>query len=193
MAKDMCPTSSGTTAVGAMYKNMETLESNIESVIKVAFPDKYNDMKAICEPVRYGRGRVVATMGVRLSTTCLYILIGTTPTLGFLCRSLQGDSRADICTSPSLSLCSSQSFSLSFDLRFLTAHHRYSPCSLAAFYADCTIHAVGDWKAVHMEAGDETTPGRIGTVFYIPQSSAEALAGKEPGWGLKTSFGRLPA
>ncbi|KAJ7878160.1 hypothetical protein B0H14DRAFT_2567424 [Mycena olivaceomarginata] len=108
MAKDMCPTSGGTTAVGAMYKNTETLELNVEAIVKVAFPEKYNDMKAICD-------------------------------------------------------------------------------------ADCTIHAVGDWKAVHMEAGDETTPGRIGTVFYIPQSSAEALAGKGPGWGLKTNFGRLPA
>lgn len=49
MAKDMCPTSSGTTAVAAMYKNTETLESNVEAVIKVAFPDKYNDMKAICD------------------------------------------------------------------------------------------------------------------------------------------------
>jgi hypothetical protein len=41
---------------------------------------------------------------------------------------------------------------------------------------------VGDWKAVHMEAGDETTPGGISTVFYIPQFLAKALAGKEPGW-----------
>jgi hypothetical protein len=49
MAKDMCPTSGGTTAVGAMYKNTETLESNIEAIVKVAFPDKYNGMKAICD------------------------------------------------------------------------------------------------------------------------------------------------
>jgi hypothetical protein len=33
-----------------MYKNTETLESNIEAVVKVVFPDKYNNMKAICDP-----------------------------------------------------------------------------------------------------------------------------------------------
>lgn len=49
MAKDMCATSGGTTAVAAMYKNTETLESNVEAIIKVAFPDQYIDMKAVCE------------------------------------------------------------------------------------------------------------------------------------------------
>ncbi|KAJ7939690.1 hypothetical protein B0H13DRAFT_2300388 [Mycena leptocephala] len=170
MAKDMCPTSGGTTAVGAMYKNTETLESNVEAVVKVAFPDKYNDMKAICDA-----GKIWPRQsGCHNARTIVYNL----PVFPRWDDTVFGVSvsfpaGADICTSPSLSL--------------------YSPCALAAFYADCTIHAVGDWKAVRMEAGDETTPGRIGTVFYIPQSSAEALAGKEPGWGLKTNFGRLPA
>ncbi|KAF8132120.1 hypothetical protein K438DRAFT_1788099 [Mycena galopus ATCC 62051] len=47
MAKDMCSTSGRTTAVVVMYKNMETLKLNVEAVVKVAFPDKYEDMKAI--------------------------------------------------------------------------------------------------------------------------------------------------
>lgn len=70
---------------------------------------------------------------------------------------------------------------------------RYGPRSLSAFFADCIIHSVGDWEAVQMEKDDETTPGRIGTVFYIPQSSAQVLMGKEPGWGKKTNYGRFLA
>jgi hypothetical protein len=32
-----------------MYKNTETLKSNVEAVVKVVFSDKYNNMKAICD------------------------------------------------------------------------------------------------------------------------------------------------
>ncbi|KAJ7497175.1 hypothetical protein FB451DRAFT_1163173 [Mycena latifolia] len=46
LAKDMCP-SSGSTAVGVMYKNTEMLKSNIEAIVNVAFPGKYQEMKAI--------------------------------------------------------------------------------------------------------------------------------------------------
>ncbi|KAJ7806757.1 hypothetical protein B0H14DRAFT_2610242 [Mycena olivaceomarginata] len=39
--QDMCFTSSSTTAVGAMYTATATLESNVEPVVKIAFPQKY--------------------------------------------------------------------------------------------------------------------------------------------------------
>ncbi|KAF8129683.1 hypothetical protein K438DRAFT_1789025 [Mycena galopus ATCC 62051] len=39
--------SSGTTTVAAMYKDTETHKWNIEAVVKVVFPDKYEGMKAI--------------------------------------------------------------------------------------------------------------------------------------------------
>jgi hypothetical protein len=64
---------------------------------------------------------------------------------------------------------------------------------MAAFHASRIIHGVGSWKAKKMEANDETTPGRIGTVFYIPYSSMEGLIGKEKGWGYNTNYGRFPA
>lgn len=47
MAKDMCHNSSSTTAVGAMYKATQNLESNVEAMVKVAFPTKYQAMKGI--------------------------------------------------------------------------------------------------------------------------------------------------
>jgi hypothetical protein len=43
----MCHTSSSTTAVATFFKATEMLESNIELVIKVAFPREYNGMKRV--------------------------------------------------------------------------------------------------------------------------------------------------
>jgi hypothetical protein len=37
-----------------------------------------------------------------------------------------------------------------------------------------------------------TTPGRIGTVFFSPQLSMKHLEGKESGWGNDTGFGVHP-
>lgn len=67
----------------------------------------------------------------------------------------------------------------------------YNPSTMAAFYADRIIHSVGAWEADCMQRDDETTPGRIGTVFYIPEASASTLRDKEAGWALKTNFGRV--
>ncbi|KAJ6513487.1 hypothetical protein C8R45DRAFT_921115 [Mycena sanguinolenta] len=45
LAKDMVNTSSGATAVGAMYNATPNLKANIEAIIKVFFPTYYNVMK----------------------------------------------------------------------------------------------------------------------------------------------------
>ncbi|KAJ7021342.1 hypothetical protein C8F04DRAFT_1195587 [Mycena alexandri] len=161
MAKDMCHNSSSTIAVGAMYKATQNLKSNVEAMVKVVFPTKYQAMKGIWSAVVFKKpvlphwddtdfGASVSFGAGNFTGGYLYI----------------------------------PQFELVFE---------YRPGALAAFYADCIIHSVGDWKAVCMEKDDEITPGRIGTVFYIPQSSAEALGSREPGWGLKTNYGRFPA
>ncbi|KAJ7881462.1 hypothetical protein B0H13DRAFT_1629981 [Mycena leptocephala] len=159
-----------------MYKNTETLESNVEAVIKVAFPDQYSDMKAVCEAGKIWPRR----SGCHNARAIVYNL----PVFAHW-----GDTDFGLSASfPAGRFERGYLYIPQFGLVF-----QYGPRSLAAFHADCTIHAVGDWNSVRMEANDDTTPGRIGTVFYIPQSSAEALAGKEPGWSLKTNFGRFPA
>ncbi|KAJ7849133.1 hypothetical protein B0H14DRAFT_2582690 [Mycena olivaceomarginata] len=63
----------------------------------------------------------------------------------------------------------------------------------AAETVSCMNHSVGDWEATRMEKDTKTTLGHIGTVFFTTQSSAEVLGNHEPGWGLKTNYGRFPA
>ena len=45
----MVDTSSGATAVAAMYDATQNLEANVEAVIKVFFPNYYTNMKNVCE------------------------------------------------------------------------------------------------------------------------------------------------
>ncbi|KAJ6603786.1 hypothetical protein B0H10DRAFT_2078693 [Mycena sp. CBHHK59/15] len=169
MAKDMCPGSGSTTAVGAMYKNTETLESNVEAVVKVAFPGKYQEMKGIWGPSGCHNARAIV---FKLPVFPHWDDTDFGVSVSFAAGRFTGG----------------YLYIPQFELVF-----EYRPGTMAAFYADCMIHSVGDWEAVRMEKNDKMTPGRIGTVFYIPQSSAEALGDKEPGWGLKTNYGRFPA
>ncbi|KAJ6612994.1 hypothetical protein B0H10DRAFT_259094 [Mycena sp. CBHHK59/15] len=176
MAKDMCPSSGSTTAVGAMYKNMETLESNVEAIVKVAFPGKYQEMKGI-----WRAGKIWERQSGCHNARAIVFKLPVFPHWDDTDFGVSVSFAAGRFTGGYLYI---PQFELVFE---------YRPGTMAAFYADCTIHSVGDWEAVRMEKNDEMTPGRIGTVFYIPQSSAEALGDKEPGWGLKTNYGRFPA
>lgn len=47
MAKDMCPSSAGTTAVATMFKQTELLEANVASVVKVGFPKEFEEMRKV--------------------------------------------------------------------------------------------------------------------------------------------------
>ncbi|KAJ7821785.1 hypothetical protein B0H14DRAFT_3733215 [Mycena olivaceomarginata] len=176
MGKDMCPTSSSTTAVAAMYKATETLESNVEAVVKVAFPQEYQAMKNV-----WAAGKLWERQSGCHNARAIVFKLPVYPhwddtDFGVTVSFAAGDFKGGYLYIPQ------------FDLVF-----EYRPGTLAAFYAACMIHSVGDWEATCMEKDAETTPGRIGTVFFIPKSSAEVLGNHEPGWGLKTNYGRFPA
>jgi hypothetical protein len=52
------------------------------------------------------------------------------------------------------------------------------------------FHNVAEWTHIPHQSGDETTPGRIATVFFTPEPSFNTLIDKEPGWGFNTNYGR---
>jgi hypothetical protein len=195
MAKDMCSNSGSTTAVAAMYQNTVLIESNVEAIVKVAFPDKYQDMKAITDAGKIWQRpsgcHVARAVVFKLPVLPHWDDTDFETSVSFAA----GRFKRGFLYIPQFGVAFEWVFILFIFIYFLfhlIAFYRYSPGSAAAFYADRIIHCVGDWESVRMEKNDETTPGRIGTVFYIPHSSAEALRGKEAGWGLKTNFGRFP-
>ncbi|KAJ6553425.1 hypothetical protein B0H19DRAFT_1156413 [Mycena capillaripes] len=176
MAKDMCRSSGSTTGVATFFKATETLESNVESVIKVAFPREYDGMKKVWSAGKLWERR----SGCHNARALIYKL----PVIPHWDGKDYGIS---------LSFASGRFKGGYLYLPQFPLVFEYRPGTMAAFYASRTIHAVGEWEAEQMEADDETTPGRIGTVFYIPYASMEVLGTKESEWALMTNYGRFPA
>jgi hypothetical protein len=67
--------------------------------------------------------------------------------------------------------------------------HRYRPGDVCFFLSGSVYHAVSEWKPTSKKDEDKVTPGRIGNVFFSPDTSLSRLTGKEPGWARDTSFG----
>ncbi|KAL0066105.1 hypothetical protein AAF712_006937 [Marasmius tenuissimus] len=68
----------------------------------------------------------------------------------------------------------------------------YRPGDLVLLYANKIWHTIDFWKATKMNKHHNTTPGRVGTVFFFPTRSLEGLLDKEAGWAADTMHGRLP-
>ncbi|KAF8181987.1 hypothetical protein K438DRAFT_1601138 [Mycena galopus ATCC 62051] len=158
-----------------MYRNTETLESNVEAVVKVAFPSHYNVMKRISLA-----GQIWKRDSGCHNARAIVFKLPVFPHFD------------DKDFGVSVSFAAGKYTGAPLYLPQLGLLFEYRPRAMIALYADCTLHSLGDWQAVRMEEGDEITPGRIGTVFYIPRAAADVLADKEPGWGLKTNYGRFP-
>ncbi|KAJ7465205.1 hypothetical protein FB451DRAFT_1402915 [Mycena latifolia] len=168
--------STATTGVATFFKATETLELYVESVIKIAFPHEYEGMKKVWSAGKFWER----------NSGC-------------------HNTRAIICGLTVLPHWDDKDYGVSVSFaagRFERGYlylpqfqlvFEYGSGALAAFYASWIIHAVGDWDSVQMEPNDETTPGQIGTVFYIPYSSIEVLGDKEADWGLMTNYDRFPA
>lgn len=67
--------------------------------------------------------------------------------------------------------------------------HRYRPGDVCFFLSGSVYHAVSKWEPTSMKAEDKLTPGRIGNVFFFPDTALSHLTGKPPGWGRATGFG----
>ncbi|KAJ7258690.1 hypothetical protein C8J57DRAFT_529670 [Mycena rebaudengoi] len=174
LAGDMCRTSTGTSGVAAFFDATTTLEAFVESVIKIGFPDEYVGMKKVWEAGSFWKRE----SGCHIARAIVYKLpvdphwdgkdYGVSLSFG------AGRYKKGYLYVPQLGLV-----------------FEYGPRALAAFYASWIMHSVGDWESEKMEANDETTPGRIGTVFYIPYASMEALIDKEKGWARRSNYGRF--
>ncbi|KAF7342725.1 Histone-lysine N-methyltransferase SET9 [Mycena sanguinolenta] len=171
LSKDIVHSSSASTAVGAMYNATKNLEANVESVVKVFFPDHYDQMKKI-----YNAGKIIERPAGCHNARAIVFKLPVLPhwddtDFGVTVSFPAGNFKGRYLHIPQLNLV-----------------FQYKPTSIAAFFAGCTVHWVDEWKPKLMEKKDEITPGRIGTVFYIPQPSADVLGDKEAGWGKNTNF-----
>ncbi|KAJ7921882.1 hypothetical protein B0H13DRAFT_2318000 [Mycena leptocephala] len=169
LADDMCQSSTGTATVVAFFKATQTLEAFIESVIKVGFPHEYKGMKELWHTGKYWDRE----FGCHIGRVIVYKL-PTAP---------HWDGK-NFGVSVSFGAGRGYLYVPQLGLVF-----EYGPRALVALYASWIIHSVGDWDSEEMDAGDETTPGRIGTVFYISHASMEVLIGKEEGWTRSTGYG----
>ncbi|KAF8325133.1 hypothetical protein F5887DRAFT_896617, partial [Amanita rubescens] len=76
----------------------------------------------------------------------------------------------------------------------LSAKLSYMSGHICFFRSAHLFHYVAKFFITPYHSGKHnTTPGRIGSVFFSPQESLDQLENKEPGWGSSKGFGTLPA
>jgi hypothetical protein len=74
---------------------------------------------------------------------------------------------------------------------FTLNYRRYGPGDIIYGLFDVLQHCVAEWAAKTPNEDDPSmTAGRVGYVFFSPQSSVDLLIGKEPGWHIKTNKGQ---
>ncbi|KAK7018053.1 hypothetical protein VNI00_018426 [Paramarasmius palmivorus] len=175
-SKDMIHTSSASTSVAHYYQANDLLERHISTIIEVFFPHDH----AVLAPAREA-ARVMNTSGGCYNARAIVFK------LPLLLHCDDGD------TTVSVSFASGRFTGGYLYIPQLGLAFEYNPTTVAAFCASRLFHTVGEWSALPMKLSDTTTPGRVGTVFYFPQTSLDILKDKPPQWAINTAFGRFPS
>ncbi|KAJ8083275.1 hypothetical protein PM082_009147 [Marasmius tenuissimus] len=175
-SKDMNDTLTACTATATYYEANTLIEEHISSIVKVFWPEHHDKLRRAREAAR----TVKSTGGCFNSCAIIYKLLV-----------IPHWDNSD--TNVSVSFPAGKYKGGYMYLPQLGLVFEYKPGTVIVFRASKIFHTVGHWEALPMTMEDGITPGRIGTVFFFPESSLDEPQGKEPGWALKTNYGRTPS
>ncbi|KAK1230754.1 hypothetical protein PQX77_006146 [Marasmius sp. AFHP31] len=175
-SKDMNESSTACTATAAFYETNSLIEQHISSIVKVFWPEHHEELERAREAAR----TLKSEGGCFNSCAIIFKL-----PLFLYCD----DGDTDVSVSfPAGKFTGGYMYIPQLGLIF-----EYKPGTVIAFRASKIFHTIGKWEALPMKATDGISPGRIGTVFYFPESSLKEMRDKEPGWALSTNYGRTPS